>query len=383
MGVFHFTVKILFGEGCLRTLPEEAALQGATRPLVVTDPGIASAGLLDHTLAPLKKKGLDPAVYDGVEPDPKLRNVREAAEIIKKGGHDLVIAVGGGSAMDAAKAAAIQAANDIDIREFQGPRPSYPRPPLPLFTVPTTAGTGSEVSSAAVVVDEEKKYKMYFKSPQIFSRIAFLDPVMIAGMPSWLAAAAGADTLSHAVESYLNPNRTAFTEANSLGALELVFKNLRPFVGNTRNSEAARSMMLASAMAGISMTTAGLGLVHALAHPIGVWGGVHHGTACGMLLPHVMAFNWLAEPARFERLAQAMDWRLSADYPPREIGMALVQAVRELLEDIGLPASLSKAGKKLPDLGPVVDEALGSALNKINPRPANRSELENLIHLIL
>ncbi len=380
MGIFHFPVKIISACGCLSGLSDEVNRLGAQRPLIITDSGIVAAGILDKVTGPLEENGVSYSVFEGVEPDPKIRNVMAAAEVIKKGNHDLLIGLGGGSSMDAAKAAAILSVNDVDLREFQGPREEYPQKPLPLITIPTTAGTGSEVSSASVIVDEEKQFKMFFKSPQIFAKVVFLDASVLMGIPGPLAAATGIDTLTHAVEAFLNPNRTVASDAAALGSIELVFKNLRPFVANTQTQENAQNMLNASWLAGIAMTTAGLGLAHALAHPLGIKGKIHHGLACALLLPHVLQFNWLADSERYLPLAQAMDWTIRAEYPKHtDVGQMVVKEVEALLSDIGIPRHLSDIQIALDDVPAIVDEAYDSFLNQVNPRKGTKEDLARII----
>jgi alcohol dehydrogenase class IV len=384
MGIFYFPVKIISADGCLNGLGNEVERIGARYPLVITDPGIVSAGIVDKVGRPLREKDLRYSVFEGVEPDPKLRNVAAAVEIIKKEGHDLLIGLGGGSSIDTTKAASVLSANDVDLREFQGPREAYPKKPLPIITVPTTAGTGSEVSSAAMIVDEEKRYKMFFKSPQIFSQVAFLDAEVLIGIPNHIAAATGADTLSHAIESLFNPNRTFITETASLGSVELIFNNLRPFVANTRNQLYAQNMLNASCMAGIAMTTAGLGLVHALAHPLGVKGRISHGLACALLIPHVLRFNWIADLKQFLRLALAMDWTIRLEYlKERDVVWQVIEGVENLLSDIGLPKRLSEIDVSLGDATAVVDEAYNSFLSQVNPRQTSRKQVEEILTKIM
>lgn len=384
MGIFHFPVKIVSADGCLSGLSDEVERLGAKSPLIVTDPGVVAAGIVDRVMGHLKGGDISYTIFDGVEPDPKIRNVIEAVEVIKKGSHDLLIGLGGGSSIDAAKAAAILSVNEVDLREFQGPRESYPKKPLPLITIPTTAGTGSEVSSAAVVVDEEKQYKMFFKSPQIFSSVAFLDADVLEGIPGPIAAATGADTLTHALESFFNPNRTFASEAASIHSIELVFTSLRAFVANTHNREKAQNMLNASCLAGIAMTTAGLGLVHGLAHPLGVRGRIGHGMACALLLPHILRFNCLADPDRYLRLALAMDWTIRMEYPKaRDAVWQAIKEVEDLFADIGLPKQLSEINTSLDDITAVVDEAYDSFLNSVNPRPGSKEDLEQIVRQII
>ncbi|MBC8392695.1 MAG: iron-containing alcohol dehydrogenase [Deltaproteobacteria bacterium] len=384
MGSFHFPVKIISGEGCLSILADEVNRLGAQRPLIVTDPGIVAAGIVDKVIGPLKIKNILYKLFDGVEPDPQMRHVVKAAEAVKKENHDLIIALGGGSSIDAAKAASILAVNDVDLRDLQGPRDAYPAEPLPIITVPTTAGSGSEVSSAAVIVDEEKKFKMYFKSPQIFSKVAFLDAQAVAGIPRHIAAATGADALTHAVESFFNPNRTFVTEAASLRATEIVFSNLHHFIHNTRDLKSAQDMLYASSLAGIAMTTAGLGLVHALAHPLGVKGHIPHALACALLLAPVLRFNRPAVSDRFMELALCIDRKIPAGMTGQKgIDDRVIQAVEELLSEIGIPKRLSDISATLDDVAGVVDESYDSFLSRVNPRPVSKADIESIIQKII
>ncbi len=384
MAIFEFPVKIISFAGCLSELPKEILRLGIGKPLIITDPGIVRAGILDKVTGCLKEEKIDHGVFDGVEPDPKVENVSKAVEVVKNGKHDAVIGLGGGSSIDAAKAACILAANEIDLIKFQGPRESYPNNPLPLITIPTTAGTGSEVSSAAVIIDDKKKFKMFFKSPQIFSKVAFLDADVLTAIPAHIAAETGVDALTHALESFFNPNANFITERASVGSVELIFGNLRAFVANTRNRTRAQNMLNASCLAGIAMTTAGLGLVHGLAHPVGVTGRVGHGLACGIILPHILRFNWLADPERFLKLVPAIDWKILTEYPRhRQASQQVIDEIDTLLNDIGIPKRLSDANILLEDTSTIIDEAYESLLNQINPRCASRKDLEKIIELII
>ena len=384
MGVYYFPVRIVSEDGCLKSLGDEVIKLGARHPLVVTDPGIAKTGILEKVTEPLKEKGMPYAIFQGVEPDPKMRNVTAAVEVVKQGNHDLLIGLGGGSSIDTAKATAMLSVNGGDIREYQGIRDRYPQKPLPLIGIPTTAGTGSEISSSSVIIDEEKKYKMFLKSPQIFAQVAFLDAGVLAGIPNPIAASTGADALTHALESYFCPNRTYFSEAFSLRAIDLIFKNLRAFVANTRNRERAQKMLNASCLAGIGMTTASLGLVHALAHPVGVAGRISHGMACALLLPHVLRFNWLADSERFESLALAMDWTTRCDCPSeRDIAWRVIESVETLLSDIGIPKHLSEMNVTLKDITPIAKEAFDNFLNQINPRQTTQEQVEEMLSKII
>jgi alcohol dehydrogenase class IV len=384
MGVYYFPVKIISADGCLKNIGDEVERNGSKYPLIITDPGIAAAGIVDKVIKPLKEKGIRYAVFEGVEPDPKLRNVVSAVQVATKGKHDLLIGLGGGSSIDTAKAAAVLCVNEFDLREHQGFQEAYPQTPLPIITIPTTAGTGSEVSAAAMIGDEEKGFKMFIKSPQLFPKVAFLDAEVLIGIPNHIAAATGADTLSHAIESLFNPSRSFISEASSLGAINLVFRQLRAFVADTRNIVRAQNMMNASCLAGIAMTTAGLGLVHALAHPLGVKGHISHGVACALLLPHVLRFNWIADSGQFMGFANAMDSTIRLKYlNERDVVFKVIEGVENLLFDVGLPRSLSEAGASLGEIDALIDEACSSFLNQVNPRPASRKQVEDILKMIL
>lgn len=377
---FYFPVRIVSGTGCLRMLGTEIERLGARRPMIVTDPGIVAAGIVNRVIQFLMPAGIRAHVFDAVIPNPEICHVVAASNEARSKGCDLLIAAGGGSAIDTAKAAAILVANDIELRKCQGPRESFPNKPLPVISIPTTAGSGSEVSSAAIIVDREKAVKMYFKSPQIFPRSAFLDPDMLAGMPKDIAAAAGADTLTHALESFLCPGRTFITEAASLRSFELVLSHLAPFVQDTHRTEDARQMMAASALAGMAMTTAGLGLVHALAHPVGVRLGISHGQACGMLLPGVMSFNCRASSEQFVRLAD----HLKPINPSANTGYKgevdqTIRQIRQLLAEIGIYKKRPAPTMPQKLLDPIITEAHESFLNETNPEKASREDIRKII----
>ena len=384
MSMYHFPVKIISADGCLKELGNEIKKIGAKYPLIITDPGIVAAGIAEKVVMPLKEKGIRYNIFDHAEPDPKLRDVISVVEVARKEKNDLLIGLGGGSSIDTTKAASILSVNDFDLRQYQGFQEAYPRTPLPIFTVPTTAGTGSEISAAAMIVDEEKDFKMIIKSPQIFPKIALLDCDVLVGIPNHIAAATGADTLSHAIESFFSPNRSFMTEAASLNAISLVFKNLRPFVANTKNRERAQNMMNASCLAGIGMTTAGLGLIHGLAHPLGIKGRISHGLACALFLPHVLRFNWIADPDQFIRLYHVLEWAIGREYHgEREMALKVIEEVQNLLTDIGLPSRLSETGISVKESEMIVEEACSSYLNQVNPRPASRKQMEDILNMIL
>jgi alcohol dehydrogenase class IV len=383
MGVFYIPTKIISGVGSVRGLGDEIDNLGARKPLIMTDAGIASAGIPEKVIGALKSQNRKCEVFDGIEPDPRIRNVVDAAQVIKKGGHDILIALGGGSSMDTAKGASILAVNELDLREHQGLRESYPNTPLPIIAIPTTAGTGSEVSRATIIIDEEKEFKMFLASPELRSKAVFLDADLLAGIPSSIAAATGVDALTHAMESYLSPNRTFVSEAASLEAIRLIFSNLRAFVANTNSLERAQNMLEASCLAGIGMSS-GLGLIHGLAHPVGVKCEISHGLACALFLPHVLRFNWLVNPDQYRRMALVIDWSICSEFlSERDIALQVVAEVETLLEDIGIPRRLSDIGKSLPDVAGVIDEAYGSFLNLINPRPATKEEVEMLVKKVI
>ena len=383
---FHFPVKIISGENATAQLADELGRLGLSRPLIITDQGIIAAGLMKRISDVLEGASLAHALFDGVLPDPGSTVVEKAAKLAIKEKCDSLIALGGGSSIDTAKGVSILATNQGKIADYEGIVPRYPNEPLPIITLPTTAGSGSEISSAAIITDKKRNFKMVVKSAggQIFAKAAILDPLNLAGIPARTAAETGIDALSHALEAAVSKNATFMTDALSFQATRLIFQNLAKFVSDTSQVAVALNMQNASSMAGIAMTTGGLGLMHAMAHPLGAYAKISHGMACALLLPHVLRHNLVSRVERYAELAAAINPLNACDCAgDRELAERLVLETDLLLDDLRLPRSLSEMNISLKLSDRIIDDAFESYLSKINPRATSRGEIKDLFEMVL
>jgi len=332
-----------YGSGASAALESFARERGVDSALVVTDEFLAESGVIDAPVDRLEAAGVDVAVYDGVAPEPKLSMVEAAAERVAD--HDLVVGVGGGSSMDTAKLAAALAEHGGPVREMLG-MDNVPGATGPLALVPTTAGTGSEVTHIGVFADErDDGVKKVVFSPHLFADLAAVDPDLTATMPPGVAAATGLDALTHAIESYVTLLRTPYTDTLARRAVELVAENLRPAVSQgSANDEARANMSLAATLAGQAFVNSGLGAVHALTYPFGMACDLGHGLANGVLLPHVMRYNVPAEVERFAELADLLGAERRPGESTRVFADRSVEAVFDLLEDVGVPTSIADYG---------------------------------------
>jgi len=332
-----------YGSGAADALEPFARERAVDSALVVTDDHLAASGVIDVPVARLEAAGADVAVYDGVAPEPKLSMVEAAAERVAD--HDLVVGVGGGSSMDTAKLAAALARHGGPVRDMLG-MDNVPGETGPLALVPTTAGTGSEVTHIGVFADERAGgVKRVVFSPHLFADLATVDPDLTRTLPPSVAAATGLDALTHAIESYVTLLRTPYTDTLARRAVELVAENLRPAVTQGPENDGARAnMSLAATLAGQAFVNSGLGAVHALTYPLGMECGLGHGLANGVLLPHVMRYNVPAEVERFADLAGLLGAERRPGESTRAFAARSVEQVFDLLEDVDVPTSISAYG---------------------------------------
>jgi len=375
---FPVPTDIHFGCGMLRSLPERLGALGARRPMLITDPGVRAAGVLDQVTRVLKDAAVDFAVCDKVKPDSGSALIDETVAEAKTAGADSIVGIGGGSSLDTAKAVAALATNGGSALEYVGLHKIRNRP-LPMIAVPTTAGTGSEVTLWSVFTDETRAVKAAIGSILIYPAVALCDPDLTLGLPPNVTAATGMDALAHAIECYTNNNCQPISGALALRAMELIGRYLRSAVLNGGNRQARYGMMLASTMAGIAMNPTRLGLAHALAMPLGSWDlRVPHGVVLAITLPNVMEFNYRAEPDRFVDVARALGE--AVDGLPRLAAAARsVSAVRELAADIGIPKGLGEFGVSAKHVRPVVDEAMKSGNVPVNPRHTCAEDLARIL----
>jgi alcohol dehydrogenase len=368
----------LLGPGSSRDLCSAIAQAGVKKILVVTDAMLVKLGLVGEITAHLDANGLAWCVYDGVEPDPTSDHVQAGLAMLRRESCDAVLAVGGGSPMDAAKVIAAAATNDKPLRKLEGLL-KVRRPPLPLYAIPTTAGTGSEVTIAAVVSDPVTHAKKFFVDPKLLPLMTALDPSLMVGLPPAITAATGMDALTHAVESYLSKTSSGQTERWASAAIRLIFENLPKAYTDGGDLEARRAMALASYYAGLAFTRTSVGYVHAIAHQLGAHYRTPHGLANATVLPHVLEFSISHAESRMAAMARMIGLEGRSDY---ELARAFVESVRELSRTVGIPPTLAEL--RAEDIPQLAKEALGEAfMNYPVPRYMEAAECEQVIRRFL
>jgi alcohol dehydrogenase class IV len=364
--LFSSPGKIIFGPGEVDKIPQEIKALGTKRPLLVTDKGVKNSGVLAKLLSPMDKAGVPYTIFDEVEPNPSVEIVEKGFALLKKESCDSLIALGGGSAIDAAKAIGVQATNPDPLRKYEGAN-KVVNPPPPLVAIPTTAGTGSEVTGASVITDRARRYKFSVRSPFLVPRVALLDPTLLCTLPQPVLASTGMDVFTHAYESFISPVTNPISQALAYDSMRLVSLNLRRFYANPDNLEAASNMILASTMAGVAFFNGRVGVVHAMAHPLGGYFNTPHGEANAILLPHCMEFTRIAVPDLFVRIAEAMG-KNARSVSAEDASKLAVEAVWELRGDIRIPKGLKELGVTRDAFGPMAKDAVESGIHLTTPR---------------
>jgi alcohol dehydrogenase class IV len=375
---FPIPTDLHFGHGILAKLPDQVKVLGGTKALLVSDAGVRRAGLIDRAEKLLSSAGLGVSIYDGVVADSGSGLITEATRKLTEAGSEVVIGMGGGSSLDTAKAVAVLAANGGVITDYVG-LGKVKKEPLRVIAIPTTAGTGSEVSFWSVFTDDSKALKVAIGGFSVYPAVALCDPELTLALPPGTTAATGMDALTHAIECYTNKACQPISGALALKAIELIGQHLRTAVFNGENRKARYGMLLASTMAGMAMNSTRLGLAHALAMPLGSWGlRVPHGVANAITLPKVMRFNCLACPERYVEVARALGERVDHLSLLEASGRAC-DAVQQLAKDIGIPGGLHHFGVKEEHIPSIVEEAMKSGNVLVNPR---HSVAENLADIL-
>ena len=340
--LFRTTKRILFGVGSVEKIGTEAQLLKAKKVLIITDTGVIQAGLLGNIEKSLQSVGLPFVLFDGVEPDPRIEVVEKSVEKAKKEGIDLIIGFGGGSSLDIAKVTSIMITNTGKIDSFFG-IDLVPNPGVPVILIPTTAGTGSEVTPIAILSDTKEKLKKGIVSPTLFPEVAILDPKLTIGLPPSVTAFTGMDALTHAIESYYSINATDLSDLLAFRAMELLSKNLRMAYAHGENLAARSCVLEGSLLAGIAFANAGVGAVHAFAYPLGGEFHLAHGLTNTLMLPYVMRYNILGCPHKFAQMAKAFGERVEgiSELVGAEIA---VRYVERLSDDLRVPRRLRDVG---------------------------------------
>lgn len=367
--------RITYGLGATAELTDYVADNELDSALIVTDETILGAGVTDPVTDALERADVSVDVFTDAQPEPKLSMVADAIETLRAGNHDVVVGVGGGSALDTAKLAAALADRDVEITDALG-MGNIPGAGRPLALVPTTAGTGSEVTHIGVFSDESGAKRVVYDE-HLFADFAIVDPELTRSLPEPVAAATGLDALTHAIESYVTVERTPFSDVLAREAIELIGDNLREAVlQGADNDEARYNMSFAATIAGQAFVNSGLGAVHALTYPLGVEWGVSHGRANAMLLPHVMEYNVPSERTRYAEIATLLGATDAGS--TTDLAYASVDAVFELTENVGIPTSIGHLGDLDDDkLELFADIALEYSQHNIdrNPRTLDRSDV--------
>jgi alcohol dehydrogenase len=353
---------------------KEAAALGGRRVLLVTDPGVVQAGLLEVPQKALAVEGLTVEVFDGVEPDPPVRVVDACMQMVREKGIDLVVGLGGGSALDVAKGAAALAPNEGKALDYVG-IDTVPKRGLPKILIPTTAGTGSEATRVFVMTDEADNTKKVVYSNFLLAEVAILDPLLTLSLPPAVTADTGMDALVHAIEAYVSVNTTPFAEILSLAAIRLIAANLPKACAKGSQVEPRYYMLLAANLAGTAFTSGGLGAVHGLAYVLGTEYHLSHGRSNAIMLPRVMEYNLSGNFRKYAEIAEALGEPVTG-LAPRIAAAKAVVAVNRLLEIIDLPANLAAYGIPKSDLPKLVAGGLKqSRLFVPNPRDLTEKDV--------
>jgi alcohol dehydrogenase class IV len=386
----RFPRGVHFGLGVSEKTGEVAKGYEAKRVLIVTDRVLGSAGIIEKISQTLSRAGLQPVVYDGVVTEPTTQQVQEGLEVYKKAGCDVIIALGGGSCIDAAKGVAVLATNGGRLQDYEG-RGKIKKPKAPLIAIPTTAGTGSEVSWGAVITDTERKVKFIVHSPLNIPEEAIEDPLLTLSMPPGITASSGMDALTHAIEGLISMREanlgygsTPLIQYLALPAVELISRNLRQAWANGKDIQARSNMLLGQLLAGFTFGNNGTALAHGMARPLGAYFHVPHGLANAICLPRVMEFTWVAAPEKFALIAKAMGEEVRG-LSDVEAAQKAVEAVKKLCQDIQIP-KLSSLGIKREEyqrvLVQMAKDGLASGTPQVNPRVPTEKEIVELFNLI-
>ena len=363
---FFTATPVVFGAGRLQSLEHELYRLGEGRLLVVSDQGVVGAGILGELGAVLDRAGRVYTVLADVEPNPSVETVQRGEALLREAGCSALVAIGGGSSIDAAKAIGILARNEPPLQRYEGAN-KFPNTPLPVIAIPTTAGTGSEVTMSAVITDRARRYKMSVRGGAVAPKLALLDPQLLRSLPAGVAAATGMDALTHAVEAHVSLWAAPPAQALALHAIALIAAHLRPFVANRGHPTAAGNMLVASMLAGAAFAHARVGVVHAMAHPLGGRYDVPHGVANAIVLPYAMEYNLIACPERFAQVARAMGEQVDG-LTTLEAARCAVDAVRRLAADIGIPLTLRSTAAREEGIADMAGDALEGGLALTNPR---------------
>lgn len=373
---WSFPTDVRFGNGRIREIGAAVRALGASSPLVVTDAGLKDLFPVQRALEALREAGLQPGLFFNVKPNPTGRNVADGVEVLRSGGHDLVVAIGGGSALDAAKAIALMSSQTISMWDLEDIGDNWKRVDtsrlVPVIAVPTTAGTGSELGRSSVITQDEEHRKVIVFHPRMMPNIVIMDPELTTGLPAHITAATGMDALSHALEALSSPTFHPMAEGIALNALQLIKTWLPVAVAEGQNLEARGQMLVASGMGCVALQK-GLGAIHALAHPLGALHDAHHGLLNAVLMPYVLEFNAPAIKDKLELLARLLDL-------PVPTAAGVIDWIFDLRETLEIPPTLAAMGLADIDEDKVVAMAEVDPCAAGNPVRLDRAGLLSILY---
>lgn len=364
-----------FGPGVISKIGDRAKMLGMKKLVIVTDKFLEGlkGGAVEQTLDSLKAAGVDYVVYNNVEPNPKIRNIKEVKNLYEESGADSIITVGGGSAHDTGKGAGIILTNGDDITKLAGIE-TFDKALPPLIAVNTTAGTGSELTRHAVITNEETHLKFVVVSWRNIPLVSFNDPTLMLDVPKGLTAATGMDAFVQAVEPYVSVDHNPITDSQCVEAIKLIETSLREAVANGHNLDARTKMVEAEMLAGMAFNNANLGYVHAMAHQLGGQYDAPHGVCCALLLPYVEEYNIIACPDRFAQLAEIMGENTEG-LSTRDAAELAIKAMKQLSEDVGIHHSIKEIGAKPEDFELMAENALKDGNAFSNPRKGTKEDI--------
>lgn len=377
---FNLNETSYHGKGAIKEIAAEAKGRHFRKAFVCSDPDLIRFNVTKKVLDVLEEAGLDYEVYSDIKANPTIENVQHGVAAFKASGADYIIAIGGGSSMDTAKAIGIIIANPQfeDVRSLEGTAPTQ-NPCVPIIAVPTTAGTAAEVTINYVITDVERKRKFVCVDPHDMPIVAVVDPDMMSSMPKGLTAATGMDALTHAIEGYTTKGAWEMSDMFHLKAIELISNNLRKAVAN--DAEGREGMALGQYIAGMGFSNVGLGIAHSMAHTLGAVYDTPHGVACAMMLPLVMEFNQEATGEKYREIARAMGVKGAEQMSQDEYRKAAIEAVRKLGEDVGIPKTVDAL--KEEDLQFLAESAAADACAPGNPKDATIDDFKALFKKVM
>ncbi|MGM0319848.1 lactaldehyde reductase [Enterococcus sp. AZ067] len=371
-----------FGKGAIENVPTEFKARGFKKAAVITDKDLVKFEVATKVTKLLDEAGVDYALYDGIVPNPTIQNVKDGLAFVKEAQADCIIAIGGGSPIDTAKAIAIIATNPefSDVISLEGVADTK-HPCLPILAVPTTSGTAAEVTINYVITDEDNHRKFVCVDPHDIPLVAFVDSDMMMGMPKSLAAATGMDAMTHAIEGFITKGAWEMTDMLHIKAIEIIGRSLRDSVNGDQAGREA--MALGQYIAGMGFSNVGLGLVHGMAHPLSAWYNIPHGVACASLLPTIMKYNKDFTGEKYREIAIVLGIEGAETMSLEDVRDAACQAIDQLSTDVGIPATISELGVKEEDIPSIAKDALNDVCTPGNPRDTTLEEIIELYRSLM